>query len=66
MYKEVLRSIHNIEVWPLISVVIFFIFFLALLWWALTAKQAFIKRMSHLPLEDGTPTITDATNQLEV
>jgi len=54
MYKEILQNIDNIQVWPVISFVIFFLFFIFLLWWALTVDRNFIREMSELPLEDGT------------
>jgi cytochrome c oxidase cbb3-type subunit IV len=52
MYKNVLQNIDNIAIWPVISFVIFFIFFLCLLWWVFTAKKTFIDKMKGLPLED--------------
>ena len=54
MYKEILQSIDNIQVWPVISFVIFFLFFLILLGWAITVDKVFIRQMSEMPLEDGT------------
>jgi cytochrome c oxidase cbb3-type subunit IV len=51
MYKNVLQSIDNIAIWPVISFVIFFIFFLCLLWWVFTSKKTFIDKMKSLPLE---------------
>lgn len=53
MYKNVLQDIANIEIWPIISFVIFFIFFLCLLWWVFTADRKFITKMKNMPLEDG-------------
>lgn len=52
MYKNVLQSIDNIAIWPVISFVIFFIFFLCLLWSVFTTKKAFIEKMKSLPLEN--------------
>jgi cytochrome c oxidase cbb3-type subunit 4 len=52
MYKEVLRSIDNIEIWPVISFVIFFSFFIGLLWWAFVADKKFIDEMSRKPLDE--------------
>jgi cytochrome c oxidase cbb3-type subunit IV len=52
MYKEVLRSIDNIAIWPVISFVIFFLFFLGLLWWAFSVDKKFINRMSNMPIDD--------------
>lgn len=50
MYKNVLQSIDNVAIWPVISFVIFFVFFLCLLWWVFTADKGFIKQMSELPV----------------
>jgi hypothetical protein len=52
MYKNVLQSIDHIAIWPVISFVIFFLFFLSLLWWVFSVNKNFIQRMSELPLED--------------
>lgn len=51
MYKNVLQSIDNIAIWPVISFVIFFLFFICLLWWVFTTKKTFIDKMKSLPLE---------------
>ena len=51
MYKNVLQSIDNIEIWPVISFVIFFLFFLCLLWWVFTADKKFIEKMGNLPFD---------------
>lgn len=52
MYKNVLQSIDNIEVWPVISFVIFFAFFLGLLLWVLFADKKFIDYMKNMPIQD--------------
>ena len=52
MYKNVLQNIDNIEIWPIISFVIFFLFFLCLLWWVFTADKKFIQDMANMPLTD--------------
>ena len=51
MYKNVLQSIDNVAIWPVISFIIFFLFFLCLLWWVATVDKKVIKRISELPLE---------------
>ncbi len=55
MYKNVLQAIENIAVWPVISFVIFFLFFLCLLWWVFTTDRKFIDEMRSLPLKEDTP-----------
>ena len=52
MYNNVLQNIENIAIWPVISFVIFFLFFLCLLLWTFTADKGFINRMKHLPMDD--------------
>jgi len=55
MYKNVLQSIDNIALWPVISFVIFFLFFICLLWWVFTTNKTFIDKMKSMPLENSTP-----------
>jgi len=63
MYKNVLQSIDHIAVWPVISFVIFFLFFICLLWWVFSVDKKFIRKMSEMPMEtlnhDITCTILD-------
>jgi cbb3-type cytochrome oxidase subunit 3 len=51
MYKNVLQNIDNIAIWPVISFVIFFLFFICLLWWVFTTDKKVIDKMKELPLE---------------
>jgi cytochrome c oxidase cbb3-type subunit 4 len=52
MYKNVLQSIDNIAIWPVISFVIFFLFFICLLWWVFTTDKSFIEKMKGLPMDN--------------
>ncbi len=49
--KGHMESIEGIEIYPMISLLIFFIFFAALFWWVVTAKKEHIKEVSNIPLE---------------
>lgn len=51
MDKNVLQNIDNIAIWPVISFVIFFLFFLCLIWYVLTTDKKFIEKMKSMPLE---------------
>lgn len=51
--KGPLESIEGVEIYPIISLLIFFIFFTALFWWVFTAKKDYIKKVSNIPLELG-------------
>ncbi len=50
--KNHMESITGIEIYPMISLLIFFTFFVALFWWVFTAKKEYINTVSNLPLED--------------
>ena len=63
MYKNVLQSIDNIAIWPVISFVIFFLFFLCLLWWVATVDKKVIKEISELPLDPTAGNNTDKSNE---
>jgi len=58
MYKNVLQGMENIAIWPVISFVIFFLFFVCLLWWVFTADKSFIERMKQLPVEQDSSNAT--------
>lgn len=50
--KNHLETITGIEIYPLISLVIFFTFFVVLFWWVFTAKKEYINTVSRIPLDD--------------
>ena len=52
MYKEVLRSMENVEIFPIISLVIFVLFFIGMAIWALKVPKDYIEHMSSLPMDD--------------
>ncbi len=49
--KGHMESIEGVEIYPMISLLIFFIFFAALFWWVFTAKKEHIEEVSQIPLE---------------
>lgn len=50
--KGNLESIDNVQIYPLISLLIFFIFFVGLFIWVITAKKEHIDEVSNIPLEN--------------
>lgn len=52
MYKKVLENITGIEIYPEISLIIFFVFFLLILGWSFTLNKSFIKHMENIPLDE--------------
>jgi len=49
--KGHMDSISGIEIYPMISLLIFFIFFVILFWWVATAKKDYVDSMSNIPLD---------------
>lgn len=65
MYKNVLQGIENIAIWPVISFVIFFLFFICLLWWVFTTDKTRIREMEAMPLDHGAvQSKTTSNNQI--
>ena len=52
MYKEILRSITGIEVFPLISLVLFVVVFAAVVIYAVRLDRARAAQLAGLPLDD--------------
>ncbi len=50
--KSHMETISGVEIYPLISLVIFFTFFVILFWWVFTAKKEYINTVSQIPLND--------------
>ena len=49
--KGHLENIDGVEIYPIISLLIFFIFFVGLTYWVITMKKSDIKEISNLPLD---------------
>ncbi|OON66232.1 hypothetical protein [Hymenobacter sp. CRA2] len=52
MYKNVLENIAGIEIYPIISFAIFFLFFLSLLVYVAVVSRSHIQAMKQMPLLD--------------
>jgi len=52
MFKHYFERIQGIELYPVISLLIFFIFFVLLFIWVITADKKYINKMKGLPLDD--------------
>ena len=50
--KGNLEQIDGVAIYPIISLLIFFIFFVALFWWVFTAKKDHIREVSNIPLDN--------------
>ncbi|MEY8848853.1 CcoQ/FixQ family Cbb3-type cytochrome c oxidase assembly chaperone [Psychroserpens sp. XS_ASV72] len=54
--KNHMETITGVEIYPVISLLIFFSFFVILFWWVITAKKDYINKVSNLPLDNQNTT----------
>jgi hypothetical protein len=56
MYKEILRSIENIEIYPIISLLIFVTFFVGMFIWVVRVPKSYVDHMEALPMDENEST----------
>jgi cbb3-type cytochrome oxidase subunit 3 len=54
MYKQVLERIDQIALWPVISLIIFFGFFVGLIWWVVRMDKGHVDHMKSLTSDDSS------------
>jgi cytochrome c oxidase cbb3-type subunit 4 len=64
MFKHYFEGAENIAVGPVISLIIFFAFFIVLLYWVFKVDKGFIKKMEDLPLNDDTVVDQDSQEKI--
>jgi cytochrome c oxidase cbb3-type subunit IV len=55
MRRDVIETIQGIEIYPLISLVIFFAFFMGLMYYVVKLRKTDIDEWSEMPLEEDEP-----------
>ena len=55
MYKDVLRALTGVDVFPVFAFVIFFAFFLGLLVYVVRMKKTEVHRLASIPLQETEP-----------
>jgi len=58
-FKHNLETIAGVEIYPILSLLIFFLFFVGLYTWTYTYKKEKITEMSNLPFSDTENDDTD-------
>jgi cytochrome c oxidase cbb3-type subunit 4 len=53
MIEHVLHDLNGIEIFGIISIVLFFVFFSGMLLWAGRLKKPYLNSMQDLPLDGG-------------
>ena len=52
MFKHYFELIENVSIWPVVSLTIFFGFFLLLILWLFKVDKNYIRKMKNLPFDD--------------
>ena len=52
MFKHYFEGIENVEVGPIIGLIIFFVFFIYIVYQVIIAGKGYISKMENLPFED--------------
>ena len=66
MYKDVLRSIQDIGIFPVISFVFFFAFFILMVIWVMMYKKEEVNELSSLPFESSTSPKDPKSNEIDL
>ncbi len=51
MLEEILSKVPSVEIYPIISFILFFAFFIGILIWTFRVDKNYTKRMKELPLD---------------
>lgn len=52
MFKHYFEQIENVAIWPIISLSIFFLFFIVLVIWVIRVDKKYINEMKQLPFKE--------------
>lgn len=47
-----MSTIDGVSIYPIISFIIFFVFFIAITYYVITMKKSYVDEVSHIPLDD--------------
>ncbi len=64
-YSHYFEGIDNVEIWPIISLIIFVIFFVVLLYGVFKMDKKYIQKMKNMPLEKENSTDTSLKNIIQ-
>ena len=63
MIRNLLQSIEGVEIYPLISLVVFIIFFVVILVWMFKIDKNYVKEMEQLPLDSNNNRNLNSTGE---
>ena len=65
MFKDVLQSIEGVEIYTIISMLIFILFFIGMIIWLFKVDKKYIKDMSELPLSEENNSVSNYSGELK-
>jgi cytochrome c oxidase cbb3-type subunit IV len=65
MFKDVLQSIEGIEIYTIISMLIFIVFFIGMIIWLFKVDKKYIKDMSELPLNEENNSVSNYSGEFK-
>ena len=63
MYKEALTSLEGVSIFPIIAILIFFVFFVALLIYVIRMDKKIVDEMASIPLDPSEFPLTISSNR---
>lgn len=64
MIKEYLQSIDGVSIYPIISLIVFILFFAIIIVWLFKVDKNYLKKMENLPFEKDEKNNFDNTSDL--
>jgi len=64
MFKHYFEQIEGIGFYPILSLLIFFLFFSGLLIWVMRVNKGYVREMAQLPLKNDQPGSTQSQTEL--
>jgi cbb3-type cytochrome oxidase subunit 3 len=64
MMSEFLKDQNDVSIFPIISLIIFFLFFIGSVIWTFTRKKQYLIHMENLPLENNDINNSEMKNEI--
>ncbi|MEZ4825215.1 MAG: cbb3-type cytochrome c oxidase subunit 3 [Bacteroidia bacterium] len=64
MYKEVLSAMDDVSLFPLVAILLFFVFFVAIFIYVMRMDKREVDDLAAMPLKSGT--LSDLTNEVSL
>ena len=65
MFKHYFEQVDNIEIWPVMALIIFFVFFTGLIVYIIKLDKKFVKKMENMPFNDSENLDNDHSQKIE-